>query len=398
MMKLYKTSIYLVHDQEDEFIAASSHMCSSSTGSIHHFFFPPEDKRQVKWMQCTTDAQIEFELKEIELANSGIMHRNISPSAASQRQRRNILVGLCVAVLIFIGYYNGRGATTPCAQGNTRTASSADHLTLPPADPKYASTTTLILVPGHGVYRGINPEKDWASEDAWGLEPFQRGFDGFLIRAFSQHIKRGLEQLKELGTSDAIVVFSGGQTKDFGPRSEGLSYYLVAEANRLFGVFPEHEQSDVLQHRIFAEEFARDSYENLLFSICRFREVVGVFPRNIVVVNWAYKRQRFEEYHRVAVRWHKSNFQYIGIDMKDAAEALGLRVPPQMRALSDAGTLKRVQEDLYLCKVNMQTRLERNPQRRVIPYLLSCPEISGLLTHCGPELYDERNLPWGGPL
>lgn len=31
------------------------------------------------------------------------------------------------------------------------------------------------------------------------------------------------------------------------------------------------------------QEHARDSYENLLFSICRFREVTGHYPQTIVV-------------------------------------------------------------------------------------------------------------------
>jgi hypothetical protein len=33
--------------------------------------------------------------------------------------------------------------------------------------------------------------------------------------------------------------------------------------------------------RVFLEEFARDSYENLLFSLCRFREIVGKYPENL---------------------------------------------------------------------------------------------------------------------
>ena len=33
--------------------------------------------------------------------------------------------------------------------------------------------------------------------------------------------------------------------------------------------------------RVFLEEFARDSYKNLLFLLCRFREIVGKYPENL---------------------------------------------------------------------------------------------------------------------
>ena len=42
-------------------------------------------------------------------------------------------------------------------------------------------------------------------------------------------------------------------------------------------------KSDNVRQRTLTEEHARDSFENLLFSICRFRELTGVYPRNITV-------------------------------------------------------------------------------------------------------------------
>ena len=35
--------------------------------------------------------------------------------------------------------------------------------------------------------------------------------------------------------------------------------------------------------RALTEEHARDSFENLLFSVCRFRELTGLYPQNITV-------------------------------------------------------------------------------------------------------------------
>jgi len=36
--------------------------------------------------------------------------------------------------------------------------------------------------------------------------------------------------------------------------------------------------------RAFTEEHARDSYENVLFSIARFKDLTGHLPRNVTVV------------------------------------------------------------------------------------------------------------------
>ena len=35
--------------------------------------------------------------------------------------------------------------------------------------------------------------------------------------------------------------------------------------------------------RALTEEYARDSFENLLFSVCRFRQLTGAYPANITV-------------------------------------------------------------------------------------------------------------------
>jgi hypothetical protein len=37
------------------------------------------------------------------------------------------------------------------------------------------------------------------------------------------------------------------------------------------------------------EDYARDSFENLLFSICRFKEVTGNYPARVTVVGYTFK-------------------------------------------------------------------------------------------------------------
>lgn len=44
--------------------------------------------------------------------------------------------------------------------------------------------------------------------------------------------------------------------------------------------------------RATVEEYALDSYENLLYSIARFREVTGRWPGKITVVGYGMKRRR----------------------------------------------------------------------------------------------------------
>lgn len=58
--------------------------------------------------------------------------------------------------------------------------------------------------------------------------------------------------------------------------------------------------------RVYSEEFARDSYENLLFSLCRFHEITGRYPDKITVIGFGFKEKRFTDLHRKAVRFPKN--------------------------------------------------------------------------------------------
>ena len=86
----------------------------------------------------------------------------------------------------------------------------------------------------------------------------------------------------------SVLVFSGGQTRrDAGPRSEGQSYWHVAEHFDWWGTGA--------GARATTEEYARDSLENVLFAACRFQEVVGRYPKRVTVVSYDFKRRRFVE-------------------------------------------------------------------------------------------------------
>lgn len=141
-----------------------------------------------------------------------------------------------------------------------------------------------------------------------------------------------------------------------------------------------------------AEEFARDSYENLLFSIARFKEYTSHYPTKITVVGFEFKKPRFTNLHRAVLNFPLDNFGYFGIDppqLKDnpptAGEAVNAGIP--------------FTEDPHGCtnKILVGKRRERNPFRRTHPYTLSCPELYNLLTICSRDNAPESiyyNLPW----
>lgn len=55
-------------------------------------------------------------------------------------------------------------------------------------DPSARRLTHLIIVPGHAIWKGTNPELR-LHEDQWVLEPYQMG--GGRVSAFFAHILRG---------------------------------------------------------------------------------------------------------------------------------------------------------------------------------------------------------------
>ncbi|GER38765.1 polyketide cyclase/dehydrase and lipid transportsuperfamily protein, partial [Striga asiatica] len=137
----------------------------------------------------------------------------------------------------------------------------------------FAKLRNLVMVAGHSVYTSSRCEKV-DDENAWYLESYQK--HPGQAATFVQHIQKGVE----IAADDdvALLLFSGGETrKEAGPRSEAQSYWTVAESKQWFG------KRDIVRNRALTEEHARDSFENLLFSLCRFRELTGAYPQNITV-------------------------------------------------------------------------------------------------------------------
>ncbi|XVF39123.1 hypothetical protein PTKIN_Ptkin01aG0010200 [Pterospermum kingtungense] len=240
----------------------------------------------------------------------------------------------------------------------------------------FAKLKNLVMVAGHSVYTSSSCGKV-DKEDSWFLESYQK--NPGQAATFLAHIKEGVESTAQ--DDEALLMFSGGETrKEAGPRSEAQSYWTVAESKGWFG------REESVEWRALTEEHARDSFENLLFSVCRFRELTGTYPRNITVVSYDFKEERFAHLHRAAIGFPESRFFYTGTPASPTSKEAALKGEALVRT--------QFQQDPYGCIGSLKRKkLGRDPFHRSIPYPNGCPEIAGLFRYCGAAPYP-GSLPW----
>ncbi|GAB4861156.1 hypothetical protein Ancab_036313 [Ancistrocladus abbreviatus] len=272
-----------------------------------------------------------------------------------------------VAILVVLSFYESRHQMMSTSYGKYDLGQRSD---------QFSKLKNLVMVAGHSVYTSKSCGKV-DSEDSWFLESYQK--HPGQAATFLEHIQEGVVAVAK--DDAALLLFSGGETrKDAGPRSEAQSYWLVAESKGWFG-----EQENV-RWRALTEEHARDSFENLLFSVCRFREVTGTYPQNITVVSYDFKEERFASLHRSAIGFPESRFFYVGTP----ASATSVEAAKKGEAL----VRTQFQEDPYGCLGSLhRKKLGRDPFHRSIPYPRGCPEIEDLFHYCGTALYP-GTLPW----
>ncbi|KAG1331190.1 hypothetical protein COCNU_02G011580 [Cocos nucifera] len=240
----------------------------------------------------------------------------------------------------------------------------------------FANLRNLVMVAGHSIYTSNSCGKI-DREDSWFLEPYQR--HPGQAATFLSHIREGVEIASK--DEGALLLFSGGETRrDAGPRSEAQSYWAVAESKGWFG------KQDSVRSRALTEEHARDSFENLLFSVCRFRELTGTYPQNITVVSYDFKGERFAHLHRSAIGFPEGGFFYFGTPASPSVKEAAKK--------GEASVRVQFQEDPYGCLGSLHhKKLKRDPFHRTIPYPNGCPELKGLFSYCGPVPYP-GSLPW----
>jgi len=238
------------------------------------------------------------------------------------------------------------------------------------------SLRNLVMVAGHSVYTSATCGGT-DREESWFLEPYQR--HPGQAATFVAHIKEGVDIAAR--DDGALLLFSGGETrKDAGPRSEAQSYWAIAESKGWFG------NDESVRSRALTEEHARDSFENLLFSVCRFRELTGRYPQNITVVSYDFKEERFAQLHRTALGFPEGRFFFSGTPATPAAREAALKGEAAVRA--------QFLEDPYGCLGSLHVkRLKRDPFHRTIPYPEGCPELKSLFSYCGAVPFPGQ-LPW----
>lgn len=111
-----------------------------------------------------------------------------------------------------------------------------------------------------------------------------------------------------------VDLLSSGQTRLLSTTTEAESYLRLALSLDLFGSHHSHSSALSPFPRATTETYALDSFQNLLFSLARFREVTSRYPSQITVIGYEMKRQRFERLHRAAVKFPAQSFQYIGLE------------------------------------------------------------------------------------
>ncbi|GAA97517.1 uncharacterized protein L969DRAFT_119958 [Mixia osmundae IAM 14324] len=257
----------------------------------------------------------------------------------------------------------------------------------------------MIMVPGHAIWTGSDGLR--AYEDSqWVLEDMQKGGH---VKTYVKHIARAVD----LAIQDplSLLIFSGGQTRPTTQMTEGASYWRLAEALNLYEQYSlQHNATQggtqeqvaalkaIIPHpfpRAVVEDYALDSYTNLLFATARFKQFTGHYPTHITVVGYGAKQKRFSDVHRVAMRWPQSAWTYIPID--DDKETGALYEGERLHGLLP------YQNDIYGCHTELLAkRKKRNPYRRFHPYHVSNPELDKLMEWCpdDPTQIYTGSLPW----
>lgn len=179
----------------------------------------------------------------------------------------------------------------------------------------YSERTELIIVCCHAICETLSDPGDEAS---WRLQPFQRS-DSSIGKA-GEHETFILHTMAAAIVycyrPSTLVIFSGGRTTD-SRLSEAESYAAVFDSLSvsLCNKVP-------YSRKRAREDFATDSYQNLLFSILRFHTLVGRYPGTVTVITHAFKERRFLELHAAAIKWPRSTLRVQGINPPFTLEEL----------------------------------------------------------------------------
>jgi hypothetical protein len=192
-----------------------------------------------------------------------------------------------------------------------------------------------------------------------------------------------------------MIIFSGGRTTSLSAnptsRSEAEGYALI-----LLNLARNNPSLFSREMQFALETHATDSYQNLLFSILRFRQLTGSYPRDVTVITHAFKQARFLEQHAPAIKWPAHRIRVAGLNPPFSAVELEEVVEGEKARAYDLFA-----EDPYAMRgVLAEKRLARNWEAAKANVFLGYGlgrEVAGLLEWNGGvsgwERYPGR-LPW----
>lgn len=226
----------------------------------------------------------------------------------------------------------------------------------------------LIILPCHSVWKPGETLGELREE--WSLVSFQ--IEGYDHLCFKDQIRKSLDLLEN--DQHATLIISGGQTKkESGPVSEALSYYQLATklANK----------PEVLE-RTTTEEFARDSFENVIFLICRYYELHKAYPEKITVVGFEFKRRRFLDNHLKQALLFSKNVHYVGNspNPKDLDKEGQEAYFQDLEQLEYKHAVQHFEKDWYgIGSPLLEKKKTRNPFNRQHGYGQSNPQLAAFL-------------------
>lgn len=131
----------------------------------------------------------------------------------------------------------------------------------------------LVICPGHAIFQRGQWYGGYYGEDHF----------------YAGHVHAALELLRS-SPSD-VLVFSGGCTRSNDPAVRNGSVTNSEAAGML--EFAKPGLSDTEQRRIALEPWARDSFENVFYSLLACFHRFGAWPASVYAVTWPFKANRF---------------------------------------------------------------------------------------------------------
>lgn len=172
------------------------------------------------------------------------------------------------------------------------------------------------------------------------------------------------------GCSISDYYTNSGPTRRETQLSEAASYLNLCHDNRFWGLIPESEINSILK-RIYLEERAMDSFQNVLFSFSAFYEAFGGGDGNgekldhVTVVSHEFKRERFMELHLKAVGWGAGEkwTSFVGVDpeyMVEEGEESKIRAEEVRRGERERGAEPWRRDERGVGEVLRRKREARN--------------------------------------